>query len=149
MGVLRNRPEEFEDPYNAVLGVGLWIVGKCAEPTEQDWARWTEANAAAVTAIHDMLTNQPDDAAIATVAENPLRYVNTPADSNILQALAESKTTQHQVDIENSSGERARMVKDRLPVLEKAGLVERLHGVRKGYSITPDGRKLISLNSDR
>ena len=65
MGVLRNRPEEFEDPYDAVLGVGLWIVGNGAEPTEQDWARWTEANTAAVTAIADMLTSQLGNTTVA------------------------------------------------------------------------------------
>ena len=65
LGVLRNRPEEFEDPYDAVLGVGLWIVGKHAEATEQDWARWTEANTAAVTAIADMLTSQLGNTTVA------------------------------------------------------------------------------------
>ncbi len=65
LGVLRNRPEEFEDPYDAVLGVGLWIVGQGAEPTEQDWARWTEANTAAVTAIADMLTSQLGNTTVA------------------------------------------------------------------------------------
>ncbi len=65
LGVLRNRPEEFEDPYDAVLGVGLWIVGKHEEATEQDWARWTEANTAAVTAIADMLTSQLGNTTVA------------------------------------------------------------------------------------
>ena len=57
LGVLRNRPEEFEDPYDAVLGVGLWIVGNGAEPTEQDWARWLEANSSAVTSIATMMSS--------------------------------------------------------------------------------------------
>ena len=60
LGVLRNRPSLVVDPYDAVLGVGLWIVGKGAEPTEQDWARWPEANLAAVTAIAATLPSGED-----------------------------------------------------------------------------------------
>jgi hypothetical protein len=112
-----------------------------AETTPHDGQRWVDANKHAVAAIAELLNAQPN-ATGAAVAENPPPYSPTSADLNILQALAESEATLHQVDIENASGERARMVKDRLRVLERAGLVERPHGERKGYSITPEGRQV-------
>lgn len=70
------------------------------------------------------------------------RFTPTPADRNILQALAEAPTTLIQVEIEQASGEHRR-VKERLPMLEGAGLVDRPHGERKGYAITDAGRQVL------
>ncbi len=68
------------------------------------------------------------------------RFTPTPADRNILQALADATTTLHQVEIETASGEATRTVKERLPILEDAGLAHRPHGPKSGYAITEAGR---------
>ncbi len=72
------------------------------------------------------------------------RFTPTPADRNILQSLAEASTTLIQADIEQASGEPIRIVKERLPLLETARLVNRPHGDRKGYAITNAGRDLLA-----
>lgn len=74
---------------------------------------------------------------------SPERFTPTPADRNILQALEEATTTLFQADIEQASGEPIRTVKERLPMLEGAGLVNRPHGDRKGYAITNAGRNTL------
>ena len=71
-------------------------------------------------------------------------FVPTPADRNILQALAEATTTLVQVDIEHASGEPIRTVKNRLPILEQAKVVNRPHGPRTGYAITDAGRQMLA-----
>lgn len=126
LGVLRNRPEEFEDPYDAVLGVGLWIVGKAAEPTEQDWARWTEANAAAVTAIADMLTSQPDGTHLATTAatDAPLKTA----------ASSESFTHTQLAEFAECSGDTVSRVRD------EAGLLPGKRGLVRNYSSSEVGQ---------
>ena len=84
--------------------------------------------------IRDVLTSLQD-------AEAPdVPFTPTPADRDILQALAEAPATMVQVDIESASGAPIRTVKDRLRILEDAGLVHRPHGDRKGYALTSRGR---------
>lgn len=71
------------------------------------------------------------------------RFTPTEADRNILQALAKAKTTTGQVVLEQASGEPIRTVKDRLPVLEDARLVDRPHGPKCGYAITRRGLAMV------
>lgn len=71
-------------------------------------------------------------------------FTPTPADRDILEALAKSTTTLIQADIEQKSGQPISTVKGRLPILEKAGLVDRPHGARKGYAISAKGRAAIT-----
>jgi len=70
-------------------------------------------------------------------------YTASEADLNILQALSEASLPMRQVEIVERSGEGQRKVKDRLGELEAVGLVERPHGDRSGYVITPVGRDLL------
>jgi hypothetical protein len=75
LGVLYRIPDKIEDPYNAVLGVGLWIVGYGAHPSDHDWQRWIEANKRAVDAIAEVLTNT--SAATALPAPDAATYSQT------------------------------------------------------------------------
>jgi len=79
----------------------------------------------------------------------PVGFTPTEADLNIMQALAESPNTLTQQDIEAASGEPRSTVAKVMPRLEKAGLVERPHGLNKGYTLTPEGRRQISARLKR
>lgn len=68
----------------------------------------------------------------------------TPADRNILEALAKAPATMIQVVIVEESGEPLRIVKDRLLKLEQTFLVVRPHGPRRGYAITKEGRNVLA-----
>ena len=64
-------------------------------------------------------------------------FTPTSADLDIEQALRDSPGTMHQADIVAACGHSAKVVKSRMPVLEKAGRVHRPHGKRKGYAMKP------------
>ena len=73
------------------------------------------------------------------------RFTPTREDLDILGALAKAPSTLTQIDVETGSGRPLAVVKKRLPILERAGLVNRPHGPRKGYGITTSGRALLNL----
>ena len=68
----------------------------------------------------------------------------TPADRDIMQALAESPTTLTLAEIEAASGHRLSVVTGRMKVMEGVGLAHRPHGERKGRALTPAGRALLA-----
>lgn len=66
----------------------------------------------------------------------PSTFTPTQTDLEIEQAIREAPSTVYQADIEAASGHALSIVKQRLPILEKAGRVHRPHGPRSGYALT-------------
>lgn len=107
-------------------------------PTFDDWTN-------AVRGALDYLRALPPDTGGDQGGEPPKQaapgsFTPTESQVNILQALAESHATIHQVDIVARSGHGADMVKTDLAALEAVGFVTRPHGKRKGYALTDAGR---------
>ncbi len=65
-------------------------------------------------------------------------------DLSILEALAKRKA-RTKTDALGVRGVGARLIKERLPLLEKYGLVDRNDGIRRGWAITAKGRDLCAV----
>ena len=73
VGLFRNRPNLVADPLDCVAEVLRFFSPTIIAPldldltleTDEGWNKWREANVTACETIADMLTNQPDDAAVA------------------------------------------------------------------------------------
>jgi hypothetical protein len=87
-----------------------------------------------------MVEDTGKGAAEGTEEPSPRPYTPSDTDRVILMVLAKAPKTLTQVDIEAESRRSLAVVKERLPLLEEADLIDRPHGPRKGYAITSQGR---------
>lgn len=125
-----------------------WSRGPVATPEVMEDLLHIRDDCDMLAEVADWLMQLAREIELANLATH--EFTPTPGDLNILQALAEADEPLLPGVIKVRSGESAKVVKSRLPILESASLVARPTGTtRKGRLVTAKGRQLISSNGDR
>jgi hypothetical protein len=90
-------------------------------------------------------TSSPAAFAGAKASTNPT-FVPTDKDIEILEVLGR-RQTRCKADVLAVPGVGEGVKKTRLPILERAGLVDRAEGKRRGWAISPTGRTLLASSA--
>ena len=112
-------------------------------PNMQTLKQWQDQHKPLVMAVM-RLANMADKKPLGKQAGGEsIGYTPIEAEMNILKVISDSKIAILQIDIAEKAGYGRKETSIYLQNLEKAKLVNRPHGERKGYALTDEGKKLV------